>query len=225
MRQSRHGSKAMKIPILTFHKISDRVRSKYWISREALFMQLKLMKSLGYETITCQQFCEDRIEVEKPMILTFDDAYQNFLTDAMPVLDRLNMKASVFVPTGFIGKTNEWESYDITPVPHLTAGQIAHLANDGIDFQPHTVTHRNFWRISPEDRYSEAIVSKQQLQEISGQKCDVFVYPGGGYHPEDKEMLYKAGYKMALCCEVGICDTETMDRFAVKRLTNYSELI
>lgn len=214
----------MKIPILTFHKIGE-VRSKYWTSKESLHAQCALLKSLGYETITMAALAADLFTTKKPCVLTFDDSYRNF-KDAVPILERFGFTATVFVATGFIGGDNRaWEAYDIVPVPHLDAGEIVSLANQGFDFQPHTVHHKNFLRCTEEEQIKELVESKAALEYILGRNCDVHCYPGGGYDPEIKRRVKEAGYSMAVCCDQGVEDLATIDRYAVKRVTNYSEIV
>lgn len=215
----------MKLPILTLHKIGP-VRSKYWMTRDQLFSKIQLLVSLGYNFTTCEALSSGTYPKENPCILTFDDSYENFLTDAMPVLERFNIPATVFVPTGYIGKDNRgWENYDIVPVKHLTEGQIMYLDQAGIDFQPHTVNHINFLRLNSDQRRREAVESKDTIEQLLGKKKDVFCYPGGGYDQEAKDILLTAGYNMSVSCDKGVDDTDTMDRFAIKRLTSYSEII
>src|SRR5919199_415367 len=41
--------------------------------------------------------------------LTFDDGYEDFLHNAVPVLERLGFSATVFLVAGMLGKENDWE--------------------------------------------------------------------------------------------------------------------
>src|SRR4051794_14236825 len=41
--------------------------------------------------------------------LTFDDGYRDFLTHALPVLDRYGFTATVFVIAGALGGHNHWD--------------------------------------------------------------------------------------------------------------------
>lgn len=216
----------MKIPIFTFHKISNgEIRSKYWISKDALFHKLSTLKDLGYETITMEQLSRCEINVSNPMVLTFDDGYQNFHL-AVPMLHRLGMSATLFVCTGMLGKTNrEWENYDVVPVPHLMRSEVSELESLGFDCQPHTVYHKNLIRLCKDEIWSELKLGKEDLASILGKEKTVFCYPGGGYNPEIQGMVKDAGYSMAACCYPAVEDTETMDRYAVKRLNCYSEIV
>src|SRR5208283_4540263 len=45
---------------------------------------------------------------ERTVVLTFDDGYSDFCSSAAPVLRRLKLPATIFVPTGFCGATSGW---------------------------------------------------------------------------------------------------------------------
>src|SRR3712207_3534396 len=42
--------------------------------------------------------------------LTFDDGYEDFLSTALPMLEKLGFSATVFVVAGMLGKRNTWEN-------------------------------------------------------------------------------------------------------------------
>jgi len=45
----------------------------------------------------------------KPIIITFDDAYQNLVEILPPLLSRYQFKATVLVPVKHIGGANRWD--------------------------------------------------------------------------------------------------------------------
>ena len=45
----------------------------------------------------------------KAVTITFDDAYINNLTYLLPILQKYNLKACIFIPVAHIGKTNIWD--------------------------------------------------------------------------------------------------------------------
>ena len=47
--------------------------------------------------------------VRNMVALTFDDAYQDFFENAKPTLDQLGVPATIFVATGYIGRSYWWD--------------------------------------------------------------------------------------------------------------------
>jgi peptidoglycan/xylan/chitin deacetylase (PgdA/CDA1 family) len=70
----------------------------------------------------------------RALLITFDDGYKCFLTQAMPVLRRLNLPLTLFVPTGFPGEESKlfwWDELHraivLTPKPPAEALRLAGL--------------------------------------------------------------------------------------------------
>src|SRR5258708_37232004 len=68
----------------------------------------------AYTAITVTQFIKARAHgasisstlPERPVVLTFDDGYADFFTEALPVLKRYGFVATLYVPTAFVGGTS-----------------------------------------------------------------------------------------------------------------------
>src|SRR3954469_6518249 len=72
--------------------------------------------------------------------LTFDDGYQDFVTYAMPVLERYGCTATIFVIAGRLGGQDEWNRP--APVKTLmTADEVRRVANSGMEIASHGLRH------------------------------------------------------------------------------------
>ena len=64
---------------------------------------MNYLKNDGFTVISFEQI--DQIAgIKKPVIITFDDGYENNYTYAYPILKKYNFTATIFVCTDFIDK-------------------------------------------------------------------------------------------------------------------------
>ncbi|MEI6898984.1 MAG: polysaccharide deacetylase family protein, partial [Bacteroidota bacterium] len=133
------------LPILMYHKVSENVADGLTVKTEDLERQFSYIRSRGYSSMTFEEFAQTKDHQdkrEKRIILTFDDAYESFYDHVLPLLEKYRLKATLFVPIGFIGKTNEWNkgSYKI-----LDADKLKKLAeNDMIELWINSFFHKNY---------------------------------------------------------------------------------
>jgi peptidoglycan/xylan/chitin deacetylase (PgdA/CDA1 family) len=82
---------AKNVPVLLYHKVYDEALTTYWVSADNFREQMFLLHDLGYETVDFDQLYAHVMGVvelpNKPVIVTFDDAYQNAYTHALPVFN------------------------------------------------------------------------------------------------------------------------------------------
>ena len=110
-----HFHPAQGVLVLEYHHIADRVDDpegalveRYYVPTEDFAAQLDYLKAEGYETITMLEFSKAAkgkgTLPEKPVIVTFDDGYEDNYTQALPLLEERGMKGEIYVVTNFIGK-------------------------------------------------------------------------------------------------------------------------
>ena len=155
---------------MAYHKIGPK-QSLYWTTAEDFRAQMRELKAKGYTAITLPELFNFRAGIAppplKPLVITFDDAYENVLTDVAPVLadPAINYKATCFVPTVRVGGTNAWDEDSHPIIRHLTWNEIESLQRSGrIDFQSHTVTHCHMTDVSAAAMYKELLDSRIELQ-------------------------------------------------------------
>jgi len=73
---------------------------------------------------------------ERSFLLTFDDGYRNNLTEAVPVLERFNVHAIIFITTGFIDR--EVYPYELELASAIRYHDTLHVSSDVPPIEVHT---------------------------------------------------------------------------------------
>jgi hypothetical protein len=97
---------AGEVPVLVWHGIGP-ARDGHTVNRAAFARQLALLEHLGYTAISMRQWADFRagrttVLPPKPILLTFDDGRLDAYRGADKELQRMGMRAAMFVTTGDI---------------------------------------------------------------------------------------------------------------------------
>lgn len=219
------------VPILMYHKVGGKAYSKYWVSDAVFARQMAALKAYGYQAVSLADYLAYRAGSETPpqhpIIITFDDGYQDFYTDAVPILKANGMTAIAFIITSRIGsseadrQTNSWDAPEKNfPANHLIWSEIRSFSAEGFGVGSHTVHHLSLLTLTNDQVKQELSVSRAALQANVGLPVFFFSYPGGrGYNqPAIHADLQEAGYQAAVCSTNGIANTLTSDVWALPRL-------
>lgn len=148
---------------------------------------------------------------ERPVVLTFDDGYGDFYTQAMPVLKQHGYTATLFQTTSWIGKEGEKKRM-------LNWHELAEAEQAGIEIGAHTCEHPQLDQL-PENKVREELyVSKSQLEENLGVKVPGLAYPYGYSNAKVRQMAREIGYDYAYSVNNALT-TSAADKFALPRLT------
>lgn len=130
--------------------------------------------------------------------LTFDDAYESFLDHARLILSEFNLSATIFAPTGWLGKTNSWDySSRLKPIRHLSGAQLRELADDGLNVQSHGHLHLDLTRLSDPELITELRRSKEELENVLGRPVTDICYPFGRHDARVESAAKTIGYSQA----------------------------
>jgi peptidoglycan/xylan/chitin deacetylase (PgdA/CDA1 family) len=172
--------------------------------------QVDWLTKTGYQTITFEQFVayfkEKKPLPPKPIILTFDDAYRDFYTDAFPILKAYGQTGTVFVITGFTDRPQ-----------YLVSEHIVEMALEGIEFGGHSARHPDLRGISASTAAIEINASKLALDMLVGKSTMAFAYPAGGFNDWAINLVKAAGYQAAVTTQEGMWHTER-DLLALSRV-------
>jgi peptidoglycan/xylan/chitin deacetylase (PgdA/CDA1 family) len=221
-------SEEKKIPILMYHSISEPERANHqrwpFAVSPALFAEhIKYLYEHGYVALTVTQLItllyHNRQSLpEQPVVVTFDDGYADFFTNALPVLKRYNFVATLYITTAFVGGTSSWlwREKEATH-PMLTWEQIAEINRQGIECGGHSHTHPQLDLLSLSAARREIIQNKELLEQHLDQKIASFAYPHGYHSVALQRTLKQAGYTSA-CAVKYEMSVESTNPFSLARL-------
>jgi len=143
---------------------------------------------------------------KKPVLLTFDDAYEDTAEFALPILRRYGFGGAVYVVTGKVGETNLWDQPKGAGLLRLmNKEQIRFWAGQGIEFGAHSRTHRDLTKLSAGELEDEVAGSKKDLAAILDSEVDSFAYPYG-FKNEAVRNVVRQHFAIALTTDEGIND-------------------
>ncbi len=188
------------IPILTYHYIrqlpgdDDPLGQNLSVSPENFAEQMAYLKSAGYESITFDDLRAGKIP-KKPIIITFDDGYEDAYQNAFPALKDNGMTGVFYVITGFVGR-------DL----YLTWDQITEMSKAGMVFGSHTVNHPDLTspNLPQATIPQELSLSKKALEQRLDKTINDFCYPSGKATTATVDYVYDAGYKTATSTQITV---------------------
>ena len=113
---------------------------------------------------------ESNQNLSKRFVLTFDDGYQDFYTDAFPLIRQCGFTATVFLATDRIRDT----SVRVEGADYLTWKEVRELHSEGISFGSHSVTHADLRSLGPEQIDYELGYSKESIEQRIGARSSHF---------------------------------------------------
>jgi tetratricopeptide (TPR) repeat protein/peptidoglycan/xylan/chitin deacetylase (PgdA/CDA1 family) len=151
---------AVELPILLYHGIGDHPRTLN-VPLERFEGELRAIQRAGYTTITVSEMDKmlsgRRAFPARPILITFDDARADSFRHADPVLERLGMKATMFVPTGRIAEESAF---------HTDWATLARLAATGRwDFQAHGHVAHDLIAVDGTGGMAEFLVNREWLAD------------------------------------------------------------
>jgi peptidoglycan/xylan/chitin deacetylase (PgdA/CDA1 family) len=155
----------------------------------------------------------------KYVVLTFDDGYKDFLTQAFPVLKKHGFGATVFLPTKFIDNNRS----GLKGKEHLNWSEVRKLHEEDILFGAHTVTHRQLKHLREDEIEYEVRTSKEIIEAQIGHSVESFSYPFAfpeqdtAFTASFRTLLTNVGYKSCVSTRIGTVNRPE-DTLSLKRI-------
>lgn len=207
--------------VLMYHSVCRRPGqgdfARFVVDPEGLESHLALLAETGRRTVTV-----DRLDRSSPtdVCLTFDDGYADFHEVVLPLLEKYDATASLYLPTAYVDGHAEF----LYPSPDaeralLSWSQVRELAGSGrVEIGAHSHTHPQLDRLDRARLRAEVRLPRTLLEQELQQPVVSYAYPFGYHDTRTKKEVAAAGYRAA----VQVSDrgaTTRDDRFAIPRLT------
>lgn len=190
----------VRMPVLMYHHVQteDAAKADKQVGlttyTDFFQKQMQYLKDKEYKVASMNDlvnFFDSGTPVpSKSVLLTFDDGYEDFYTDAYPVLQSLGYGATMFLPTGLMDNPD-----------YLTWNQVVSM-NGPVLFANHTWSHKNVG-VSVSVMQYEISTADTQLSERGLNSPKVFAYPYGFDSKTSESYLNSLGYKLAFTTNSG----------------------
>ncbi len=153
-------------------------------------------------------------------MITADDGYRDNLTRMLPLLEKYDMKAVIFIVSN--ETHNRWDT-ESTSDPDVRADLLSTkeiktlVASGRVEIGGHTLSHPRLDELSPEAQRREIRENKAQLENTTGQPIISFAYPYGNINEDAKSEVISAGYRFAVATDSGPRQMHA-DPFQIRRI-------
>lgn len=198
------------IPILAYHDVLENPLEETDMSIENFEAQMAYLAKHHYQTLSLDEFYDWKNGKDikgKKVVLTFDDGKESFYTTVMPILEKYQLKATVFVIQSAIN------------VPgYLTEEQVLDLKNkDFINVESHSY-HLHGEDAAKSNNYE---VYYQDMKQNKENGYNYYAYPFGISNENYVSALKDNGYKLAFLFSPSKWTNKKQENYEITRVPIY----
>jgi len=209
--------------VLMYHSVGNS-GWEFSVTPEIFEKQTRYLKRNDYNFLTAGDLYDiissKRKLTGKNVLLTFDDGYRDFMTEAVPILNKYGVPAILFI------HTNRSSEQLKNSLPLLDWADIK-LLSDNFEIGSHSHSHPNLKNLSASELGNEVLDSDRIIQEVTSKKPETFAYPFGVFNQQTVEILKKNHYKLGFTIDRGTVrasdDSFRIKRFGVANDTSFVE--
>ena len=191
----------MTVPVLLYHSVhpdGGGLMQRYTMTPSLFRSHLAWIADHGFDTLTVSQYAAAlRGELplpDRPLVVTFDDGYADFLDEAMPVLAEYRIRCTLYVTTRPVGETRRGT---LAGRPMLTWPELRHLVTLGVEIGGHSHEHAQLDLLPPATALDQVTTSKRLLEDHLDTEVRSFAYPHGYHSAATRRAVQRAGYSSA----------------------------
>ncbi len=205
---ARRLARYREIPVLTYHRVVTEAptdsKFRVFVTRDELDDQLAHLRKRGFTTVTFKDLLTDPLP-KRPVILTFDDGYEDNHSNLLPLLEKHDARAVIFALGDRNIRTNAWDLPAGEPeAPLMDDAQLRTCHGSGrIEIGSHGLRHRHLPALTPDELHEELVASRLRLSELLGTDVVSFAYPYGDLGDRETQAVRAAGYRFGVATVSG----------------------
>src|SRR3989344_3334619 len=164
--------------VLMYHSVGNS-GWEFSVTPEIFEKQTRYLKINDYNFLTAGELYDiissKRKLTGKNVLLTFDDGYRDFMTEAVPILEKYKILAALFI------HTNRSSEQLKNGIPLLNWAEIKLLSNN-FEIGSHSHSHPNLKNLSTDELENEIRDSTRLIQETTDKSPEIFAYPFGVFN-------------------------------------------
>ena len=220
------GSMMNTVPILLYHSVSDDPPgwiAPYTVSPATFAAHLDMVVASGRVPLTVSQYADRRHEgtlPERPVLITVDDGFADFASNALPILAERNLPSTLYVTTGALADRHQ--DSVLPAAAMLRSPDLPVLEAAGVEIGAHSHTHRQLDLLPAGAVADDLSLNRDVLADTLGHPIRSFAYPHGYWRAQVRRVVSDAGFDSA--CGVAEAHSSARDHpLALSRLMIHAD--
>ena len=217
---------AVRVPILMYHRVAPDgdgppALNRWRVPPDAFEAQMACLRRRGYWGVSPDELAAAMASGKplpgRPVMITFDDGYDDFAEHAWPALQTHGFAATLFAVPAKVGGLADWDERYGAPARLMDWRQIAELAAAGLYVESHGLTHRPLSRLPVREVYREMFASQADIEAATGRAPIGICYPYGAADRVVESIAEECGLKLGFGVTPEVADLSG-DPFRLPRI-------
>ena len=214
--------------VLAYHSVPNKAITSIDVSKDELDKQFKHISESIYEVVSLREIELKRNDlnyrIDNKIVLTFDDGYDDFLSNVIPLLVKYNFPATVYPISHFVEYNEaQFEFKSGANKRSMNEAELQIAASCPlVNIGSHTVNHCNLGVVSEEVALKELEDSISYLSNLTKQPIKDFCYPWAVYNSSNKSIIER-NFSTAVVGRGGVnkrnCNIHELRRIPIKNGT------
>lgn len=204
--------------VLTYHSVSDG-ETPISVSTDDFRKQMDFLKKSGRDVISIREYLDGK----QGILITFDDAFKDVYTNALPILKENDFPAVIFVNSSLVGGVASFATLERDRSRLICSiDDLRQLANNKVAIANHSHSHKQLSGLAQEEVLSEYEKTFSFIKNnfVKNSYPDVFVFPKGAKNEQVKSLLRSRGAKI-LDDRIDIYSDTSITGFTLKLSRSY----